>query len=353
MTGGSGSRFTVVEPGVGERGGGLAQAAARFGIAAGDWLDLSTGISPFAYPLPAIPTAAWTRLPDRDLVEAARATARRCYGAPESAAVVEGAGSQALLQALPRLLPSGRVAVLGFTYAEHARAWRAAGHEVVETSEVDDLAEADIAVLVNPNNPDGRILERARLTALADRLAAAGGLLVVDEAFADIDPAISLAPLAGRPGLCILRSFGKFFGLAGLRLGFALGPAPLVAALEAHLGPWRASGPALAVGRQALSDRTWIAAACATLAAAAKRLDEVLGEAGLRVAGGTILFRLVQEPRAASIFEGLGRRGILVRAFAAKPDWLRVGLPGDEASWVRLGTALKDVSRPPRRRDTE
>jgi cobalamin biosynthesis protein CobC len=220
---------------------------------------------------------------------------------------------------------------------------------VIETSEVDDLPDADVAVLVNPNNPDGRIIERARLTALADRLAASGGLLVVDEAFADVGPAISLAPQAGRHGLCVLRSFGKFFGLAGLRLGFALGPAPLIAALEAHLGPWPASGPALAVARQALSDRTWIVAARKTLAAAAKRLDEVLGEAGLRVAGGTILFRLVEDPRAAAIFEALGRRGILVRAFAAKQSWLRVGLPGDETSWTRLAAALKEVSRPTER----
>ena len=329
-------------PAITDHGGQIQAATAAFGEPQEGWLDLSTGINPLAYPVPALAPELWTRLPDSELFQAARRAALAYYGAPADAGIVEAAGSQALIQALPRLVPRGRVAVAGFTYAEHERCWRAAGHRVMETNGLDDTAGATVVVVTNPNNPDGRLYGPLQLGALADRLAADGGLLVVDEAFADVTPDHSLAAQAGHPGLVILRSFGKFFGLAGLRLGYALGAPSLAQTLAAHLGPWRVSGPALAIGRQAMEDAAWIAATRETLATAAGRLDRLLSEAGLTIIGGTALYRLAESTQAEALHAALARRGILLRRFARRPRWLRFGLPPDEGGWQRLARGLRD-----------
>ena len=332
-------------PRVADHGGQIQAATAAFGQPPEGWLDLSTGINPLPYPIPTLAPELWTRLPDSELFQAARQAALAYYGAAADAGIVEAAGSQALIQALPWLVPRGRVAVAGPTYAEHERCWRAAGHRVMETNGLDDTAGATVVVVTNPNNPDGRLYGPLQLGALADRLAADGGLLVVDEAFADVTPGHSLASQAGHPGLVILRSFGKFFGLAGLRLGYALGAPSLAGALEAHLGPWRVSGPALAIGRRAMEDGAWVAAMRETLATAAGRLDRLLSDSGLTIIGGTALYRLAESAQAEALHAALARRGILLRRFAPRPRWLRFGLPPDEAAWQRLERGLRDAMR--------
>lgn len=328
---------------VADHGGALERAERRFGRPARPWIDLSTGINPWHYPLPALPSESWTRLPGRDALDALLAAAAACYGVRDTRSVVAAPGSQALIQCLPGLLPRGRVAVLGPTYAEHARCWRLAGHEVREIAALPDADAApghEVVVVVNPNNPDGRRADPTLLRRLAAAQAAAGGLLVVDEAFADTDPAISMAGSAGMPGLCVLRSFGKFYGLAGLRLGFALAPSGLVGRIEDDLGPWAVPGPALSIGRAALEDRAWAEAMRADLARAAARLDTLLAARGLEVVGGTSLYRLVRDRRAGDLYEALARQGILARPFDAHPDWLRLGLPADAQAEDRLAEAL-------------
>jgi cobalamin biosynthetic protein CobC len=231
--------------------------------------------------------------------------------------------------------------VLGPTYAEHTRVAALYGHVVSEATDVAQLAGADLAIVVNPNNPDGRIVTKEALLACAAALRSRNGVLVVDEAFMDVGPInASLAGETERGNVVVLRSFGKFFGLAGLRLGFALAAPALAARLRAGLGPWAVGGPALAIGAAALADAAWIAATRASLAAAGRRLDGLLTEAQLDVAGGTSLFRLVRTPAAPKLFHQLGRAGILVRRFAAEPIWLRFGLPGDEPQWQRLRATL-------------
>jgi len=324
---------------VADHGGALDRAMARFGGVRAGWIDLSTGINPWPYPVPGIPAEAWTRLPDeaalQDLIEVARAF----YGAPGDAAVTVAPGSQALIQTLPRLVPRSQVAVVGPTYAEHARCWALAGHDV-QVIQTIETSTAPILVLVNPNNPDGQYWTTVRLSALAERQASRGGLLVLDEAFAEVVPNVSLVPQAGMPGLVVLRSFGKFFGLAGLRLGFAFGPAAVIGPLNAAFGPWAVSGPALEIGRAALSDRDWAGMTRVRLAAAAQALDATLAAAGLDPIGGTDLFRLVRIAEAGPFADRLGRHHILVRRFARQPDWLRFGLPPDEAARARLRAAL-------------
>lgn len=322
-----------------EHGGDLGEARRQFPAAPEPWIDLSTGINPVPYPLPCIPAAAWQRLPARADEAALLAAAHAAYRVPDSAAIVAAPGTQILIETIPTLAPAGaEVAVLGPTYGEHAHAWRKAGFAVREVADPDAAGTAAIVVIVNPNNPDGRIVARADLNRTAARLAGMGGLLVVDEAFADFTPEASIVPDLP-PATVVLRSFGKTYGLAGLRLGFAIGPADLAARLADRLGPWAVPGPALHVGRVALSDRDWLTATRAEREADAARLDALLASSG-RVAGGTALFRLLETPEAPALFERLGRHGIHVRRFAAHPHRLRFGLPGDEAAWQRLAAAL-------------
>lgn len=321
-------------------GGDLAAARRLFPDAPAPFLDLSTGISPHAWPLPALPAEAFTRLPGPDALAGLLAAAAARYGAPSAAHVVAAPGTQILLPLVAGLVAPGRANVLAPTYAEHARAAALAGHAVGEVTDVAALAGADLAVVVNPNNPDGRLVAPADLRVLAATAAARGGLVVVDEAFMDVGPAgASLLPELPA-GAVVLRSFGKFHGLAGLRLGFAIAAPEIAARLAARLGPWAVSGPAIAVGTAALADDAWATAMRARLAADAARLDGLLAAAGLAVAGGTALFRLVRTPDAAALYGRLGRAGILVRRFPERPADLRFGLPAGEAAWGRLAAAL-------------
>ena len=315
-------------------------AEARFGKPDQGWLDLSTGISPFAYPVPDLAPDVWQRLPGLADDLALREVAAGAYGVDDPDYLATAPGSQALLQILPRLRPFSQVAVIGPTYGEYGRCFSLAGHHVAPMETLDRTLDADVVVVCNPNNPDGRRHDTGRLLELAEGLAARGGLLLVDEAFCDVTPELSLAPHV-RPGLVVLRSLGKFFGLAGMRLGFAVAEPQLARLLRQALGPWAVGGPVLEVGRRILSDADWIDEARKKLAHESNQLNSLLGRAGLSTIGGTSLFTLVNAPRAWALFEYLGQQGILARPFSTAPRWLRFGLPPGEAARQRLEDALK------------
>jgi cobalamin biosynthetic protein CobC len=311
-----------------DHGGGLDAAAARFGGARAEWLDLSTGINPVPWPLPPLQPALWQALPDSAAAARLVAAARACWQVPAGAGVLAAPGASALIAQMPRLAGRpGRVAIPGPTYNEHAAAFRAAGWQVDDTA-----AAAAAMVVVHPNNPDGRLWQAADLPE--------AGLLVIDESFCDVTPAASLIRLAARPGVVVLRSFGKFWGLAGLRLGFAIGRPATLAPLAEALGPWPVSGPALEIGARALADAPWAAAARARLARDAARLDRLLGAAGAGVLGGTDLFRLYDTPDATAMQERLARGRVWSRRFPYSDRWLRLGLPGDARGWAQLEAAL-------------
>ncbi len=317
-------------------GGNLDAARRAFPGAELPWIDLSTGINANPYPAGEISASAWQRLPDPSEVAALEAAAARAYGAARPGCVVAAPGTQAIIQWLPRLLPARRVAILGPTYGEHEAAWRGAGAEVVLAGSLGELRDCDVAVIVNPNNPDGRLLTPADLM----RLAGATATLVVDEAFMDVvRPASSLVPHLPRQTI-VLRSFGKAYGLAGLRLGFAVAGEEWAQRLRQAFGPWAVSGPAIEIGRRALADAAWLEGSLDVLNQGAARLDALLLHAGFRIVGGTPLFRLAEREDARAWFERLGRRGILVRPFGWRETWLRLGIPSDEATWQRLEDAL-------------
>jgi cobalamin biosynthetic protein CobC len=322
-------------------GGDIGAARRLFAGAPEPFVDLSTGINPNPYPLPHLTAESFARLPEAGAITALAAAAAKAYGAPSAAHVVAAPGSQILLPLVAGLVRPGRAAIVAPTYSEHSRAAALAGHAVTEIRDPGAIADAGLVVITNPNNPDGRLFAKADLIAVAKQLHARGGILVVDEAFMDVGPAeASLAGEVSRGNIVVLRSFGKFFGLAGLRLGFALAAPPLAVRLAAQLGPWAVSGPALAVGMQALADIDWIEMTGRRLAQAAARIDGILGRSGLEIIGGTSLFRLVRTPAAAELFHHLGRAGILARGFAEQPTWLRFGLPATEADWQRLHNAM-------------
>lgn len=324
-------------------GGDLAAARRLFPAAPRPFVDLSTGINPHPYRLPRLPADAFARLPDADAMAALAKAAAQAYGAPSAAHVVCAPGTQILLPLTSQLVPPGRAAIVAPTYGEFARAAALAGHRVAESHELSEIGDAQLVFVGNPNNPDGRLFAKQDLVALGKVLRARGGLLVVDEAFMDVGPAgQSLASELSLGNVVVLRSFGKFFGLAGLRLGFALAAPQLAARIAAMLGPWAVSGPALAIGTAALADQAWIEKTRKQLAKRAQKLDVALSESGLDIIGGTSLFRLVRKPQASALFHHLGRAGILLRRFPEHQDWLRFGLPGNAQAWRRLHTALAD-----------
>lgn len=315
-----------------DHGGNLAEARARYGGAAAEWLDLSTGINPEPYPVAGLAPADWAKLPGAEATVRLIDAARAAWAVPAAAAIVAAPGASALIRLMPRLGPAGEVAIPAPTYNEHAAAFVAEGWRVTARPG----AATRAAVIVSPNNPDGRRWETHELLTLAEALPR----LVVDESFMDATPERSLIPHAGAEGLVILRSFGKFYGLAGARLGFAITGPATAARLADLMGPWAVSGPALALGAAALADRGWQAATRARVARDVRRLVALGQRAGWRPVGEAGLFATFETPDAAAAQAGLARARIWSRIFPYSAHWLRLGLPPAEG-WARLATALE------------
>ncbi|QRK85911.1 threonine-phosphate decarboxylase [Pseudomonas granadensis] len=320
-----------------EHGGRLRKAAHDYGIAQADWLDLSSGLAPWPFPIPEIPLRAWARLPETD--DGLEQAACDYYGAAQ---VLPVAGSQMAIQLLPRLRRAGKVGVLSPCYAEHAEAWRRSGYivrEVLEQEVEFFLDSLDVLVVVNPNNPTGLSLTPARLLDWHARLAQRGGWLVVDEAFMDNTPHLSLAAHSHLIGLIVLRSFGKFFGLAGVRLGFVLAERKLLKLLAEQVGPWAVSGPTRVLGQACLQDTENHTRQRIRSDEASERLAALLERYGFKPQGGCALFQWLITEDAETLHDFMARRGILLRLFTHNSS-LRFGLPGDAADELRLAHAL-------------
>jgi len=328
-------------------GGDLAEARRRYGARDSDanqgWIDLSTGINPVPYPIPAIPSDAWMRLPGLRETRAYMTAASECYGASEGA-ILPIPGAQSGIGALGRALAShaGPKVYLAPTYGEYIRCFP----DATPVSDLFSIRRAldagGVAIICNPNNPDGRAFAAGEILTLVDRAERHAGWLIVDESFADIAPDITACGRAGRDGLIVLRSFGKFYGLAGLRLGALLGPPRLLSTVEKDLGPWAVSGPALSIGCTALLDKDWAKQARNRICSDARWLTDRLDRAGYRVLGSAGLFTLIQLDDARAWHVYLANQGIWTRIFPDHPNWLRMGMPGlSPDDWRRLSTALE------------
>ncbi|NKJ48057.1 threonine-phosphate decarboxylase [Burkholderia sp. SG-MS1] len=322
-------------------GGNLHEAAERYGIPYAQWLDLSTGINPHGYPVPPVPADAWRRLPDEG--DDFAACAARYYRAPDAAHVLPVAGSQAAIRALPALLPRASVGIAPLTYSEYAPAFARAGHRVAPLDvRCERLPDAlTHAIVVNPNNPTAAHLSADQLLHWHAQLRTRGGTLLVDEAFADTMPEASLAANTRLDGLLVLRSPGKFFGLAGVRAGFVLGAPAWLATLRRTLGAWTVSGPARHAVKAAFADEAWQRQMRARLDGESARLVELLHAHGFAT-HGTPLFAWTDDARAAALHEALARRGVWTRLFTASGS-VRFGLPASEAEWTRFEESLREA----------
>ena len=326
-----------------DHGGNIREAEARFGFAPGEMLDLSTGICPRPYPVQEslLDPEDWRGLPQQEDEEALEAAFRSSHNVPVEAAVLAAPGSQMLISQLPLLGKAGPVAIPDPAYSEHAKAWKREGYEVVRHPVGESPPDVPSVVVVQPGNPLGEEHDPDDLLDLVDNAASRDGIAVVDEAFADLRPSNSLLPWTGRPGLVVLRSFGKFYGLAGLRLGLAAGHDSDINRLGAMLGPWAVSAPALRIGAAALADRAFQEEQREWIKARSREMVAMLKKRGLPVVGGTGLFTLTEDPEAGNLQRHLAANGIWTRVFDHNKNWIRIGL-ADEAGLEKLEAALAD-----------
>ena len=323
-----------------EHGGNLAAAAKQYSIPLENWLDLSTGLNPNGYPIANIPASVWQKLPldDDGLVEAACAYYGCQFALPT-------AGSQAALQALPQLRTVSKVAMPRLMYQEHATAWQHYGHEVIKFEVYPDentIQRADVVLLCNPNNPTATQFSTAELLGWHAQLAKHDGWLIVDEAFIDVTPEHSIAKHAHLKGLFVLRSLGKFFGLAGARVGFLLGAQQMLLNAQEEIGPWSITGPSRLIAKQALLDQSWQEAARLQLPKSSLRLAELLTKYGLKPTAGTAFFQFVHTSKAPLLQHQFAQEGGLLRLFNEVPA-LRFGLPPDDG-WDRLELVLRKLA---------
>jgi cobalamin biosynthetic protein CobC len=329
-------------------GGRLVEARSLFPQAQQPWVDLSTGINRRSYPAPRATSVARNRLPEPMQLVELEETAAEAFEIDDPARVVAVAGTELALRLLPHALELREAAVLGPTYSSHADAWARASSNVrrVTDTTLHSCLDRPLALtVVNPNNPDGRALPRERLLELHDSLANHGGALIVDEAFADTDPSISVSAIAGGPRasrMIVLRSFGKFYGLAGIRLGFIIAAPSIARSVRTLIGEWPLSADALAAGRAAYADHEWSARMRVLLNRSASRLDALLRRSGFEIVGGTSLYRLVRSADARRRFLQLLQAGVLVRPFDHDETLLRFGVPHGRSEWERLAAVCGD-----------
>ncbi|MFK7902101.1 MAG: threonine-phosphate decarboxylase CobD [Nitratireductor sp.] len=327
-------------------GGGLDAAIAQWGGDKANWLDLSTGINPNPYSNLRVDIGSFSRLPDSgtkaELLDAARAY----YGLDDNAHLIAGNGTQALIEILPKALGAQKIGIISPTYGEHAHVWKKAGAEVLELDSDGELPRVldtlDALVVVNPNNPTAQCFEPEQLREFAKHLSKNNGTLIVDEAFCDTRPELSLADALPENAI-VLKSIGKFFGLAGIRLGFAACHGKHMPMIEQHIGPWMVNGVALEVGTRALKDTLWQTRTIETLNELSDNQSTVLKNSGLKISGANALFIYVEHAKANKIFEGLAKRNILVRQFKEREGFLRIGLCKDQTQLDRLDKALNEV----------
>ncbi|MDE0765229.1 MAG: pyridoxal phosphate-dependent class II aminotransferase [Amylibacter sp.] len=314
-------------PNTRDHGGGLDDAILKYGGNRTNWLDLSTGINPIPYPIPKVPNHFWHSLPDSQAQSALLSAARKFWKVPNGANIIASSGVSQLIAMLPSLLPVNCVEIIGPTYNEHAAAFQSSGWTVGQTGSV--------RVIVHPNNPDGN------QHVISKQDAKNTDLMIIDESFCDVTPDETLINLTDQNNVIVLKGLGKFWGLAGLRLGFAVAAPELIKKITDRVGPWAISGPAQFIGQAALTDNSWIIKTRSRLREDSLRLDNLMIEYGNKPLGGTDLFRLYEVKNATKIQNTLAKKFIWTRIFPYSRNWLRLGIPGTEAQWAQLINALE------------
>jgi len=314
-----------------EHGGKLDHHLDLYGGDRSDWIDLSTGINNSPYPIPKIPKWVWECLPDERLNENFKDAARDFWKVPKSAEITTANGTSPIISILPSIFRRGNIDIYHPTYNEYKAAFTKSGWKISKNN-------ASARVLVNPNNPDGKywsstdILSNDKLT-------------IVDESFCDLTPEKSLIKFSDQPGVVVLKSFGKFWGLAGLRLGCAIAAPKTLKKLQSMLGPWPASGPALFIGVKALNDKNWANNNVKKLDNLASKFDDILLKNSIHIMGGTSLFRLIKIKNAEKMKNYFAQNHILIRTFSYSNEIARIGIPKNEKQRLKIETILNEFEQ--------
>ncbi len=323
-----------------DHGGDIIWAANTFGIPHENWLDLSTGISPWSWPCENMPIEPFRTLPPND--DQLRETARKYY-ACDVEHILPVPGAQFLISMIPFWVKKGRVALPSIGYREHLNAWIKAGHDTVfyrdphEIFSMIEKGDLNYIVIINPNNPTSEKMSPDTVLAIQSQLRQKHGqnrLLVLDEAFSDSFPELALPNTERDSNTLVLRSFGKFFGLAGVRLGFFIANPKWLSKFRDVHGPWLVSHPALWLASRALADTPWINQQRRRIKAQSEALRGFLLEhyddAMIR---SSDLFQTVfaSADELYRDFLAFAQQGILLRyqSYGDHSAWLRFGLPGE------------------------
>ena len=339
-----------------KHGGDIARLECEFGCSLQNCLDLSTGLSPWSYPVPPVPDYVWQRLP-YDMT-GLMASASAYYSCPPEY-ITPVAGVQDAICRVPYYLSNAKLSgtrlsgiassetivalpVLG--YQEYRRAWSKAGYPLVFYQNLSELQQLVLrnssmhVVIINPNNPSASLLLAEDLLALQQQLLGKG-YLIVDEAFMDVSENQSLSSFAHLDNLIVLRSFGKFFGLAGVRLGFTLGGGDLIEQLRADVNPWGVSYPAIWLGAQALKDNAWCQQQRQRITIQANQLLPLIRDkiSPDTTSAGLFLTVIGKQALLGAIYQRAVKEGILLRydTLDHHRAWLRIGLPGKQMAILK------------------
>lgn len=331
-----------------KHGGNKNEAARAYGIEPAEMIDLSTGISPNPYPLSLsqLDLSDLIELPQEDKAASLKNIMRKAWSVPDSAEIALASGSGALISLIPHIHKGDmrQVYCPEPAYSEHPMAWQRAGFRMIpyEAGTIPEiyLNKTAAIIAVQPGNPMGHCASPDAWLELMEKAAAHKVMIIMDEAFIDLMPEQSLVPYLGRKGLIVIRSFGKFYGLAGVRLGAAIGHPDDITALEDLLGPWPVSAMAVQFAAEAMSDHGWADDQrdwCATQMASLKK--ELMAR-GITIIGGTDLYVLIEIEDAKTLQDKLARAGFWTRIFEHYPNWMRLGLARDDAATTRFLKAL-------------
>ena len=340
-------------------GGDVETASKYFSIAKENWLDLSTGMNPLSYPVCELPQAIFEELPYVSAEFCSAVT--KYYGMPNWLAVN---GSQSVIQSLPSVLNEKQlfpILLPDFGYKEHQKHWQKTNElafysSLNEKKAISSIHEAlgrnnqQHVLVINPNNPTAAMISAEQLLAIAERLAD-GAHLVVDEAFMDFSPECSLLKHEIPENVVVMRSFGKFFGLAGLRLGFVFSSnKEILHSIDERLGLWQVNNPAQFIANKALADEKWIKDRQAKIVimkqAMHKLFQPVLGEPINLKTASLFLTYQADAQNVLTVYKMLAESAVLSRVvLEGGQALLRIGLLdiNNSAGSAQLKAALDKI----------
>ena len=311
------------------------------------WIDLSTGINPNAYNDFNIDKTVYSHLPSGNQLAELMSIARGYYNLNQEIKICAYQGAQGVINILPNIVNKNihdTIQILTPTYTEHYRVWNDHGFKIRLVTNIENELDPSIPfVLVNPNNPDGKLFQPKYLEELWERIRKAGGFLILDESFMDGTPDMSFRFDNCRDNVIVIRSFGKFFGLPGLRLGFVYGDNHYINKVSSLVGPWPISSSSLLIARKAMLDTVWISATITDLKMKSTALSNFLHDQKLKTVGDCYFFKTIELDNASQMHKALANHGIWTRIFNYNQKWLRMGLTKNKFEFEYLANTIMDI----------